>query len=242
VQTTQRAQAQLAITIAIVLVLAAFTKPTLASAASSSLPSTPRAVKLHLVSIHSVTVSWSAPINWRSISPLSYVVRAENSGNTRTCVTTKLQCTFNHLANGQMYVFWVLARDSAGLSRSTRKTYIETIAGARQQTPGGTTTTKNPKPITTTSRPQLTAANWASCDAPIGGTIQFDYSNGTSTQAFVNNSGYGGLFPPVYETAGNPGGTSYGYYLVTKDNMGNMIPGGGLAFYVSNFYGCTLAP
>ena len=103
------------------------------------------------------------------------------------------------------------------------------------------TTRPQPAPVTT-SPPQLTAALWISCDSPVGGIIQFSYSNGTTTQAFVNSGGYSGQYPPTYETIGLPGGTQYGYYLVTQDNLGNSIPGGGLAFYVYNYRACTLSP
>ena len=208
-----------------------------ALASGSSVPTVPRHVTLRLLSTHAVFVTWLPPSNLKGQPAISYTVRAENSGYTKTCVTTRLACRFTGLTAGQMYAFWLIAHNSYGSSRSTVKTYIEMIPGARQQTPG-------PPRTTTSSRPQvqLTAANWLVCDAPLGGTIEFDYSNGTATRVFVNAGGYGGVFPPTYETIGNPGGTQFGYYRVTRDNLGNLIPGGGLAFYVSNAYQCSLAP
>lgn len=93
---------------------------------------------------------------------------------------------------------------------------------------------------TTTTRPKLvlTAASWSICSAPYGGTIEFDYSSGLVRKAYVSSSGYGGLYPPAYTTSGHPGGTQYGYYVVRYDDLGNLIPGGGLDFGVSNIRSC----
>ena len=209
----------------------------LSGASTASAPNVPRHVTLRLLSTRSVEVSWAPPTAMSGQSAVTYIVRAKNSGVTRSCVTARLTCVFARLGGGLMYGFWVMAHDGNGNSRSTAIAYIETIAGAKQQPPTHAPTTTVPRP-----KLHLTAANWVECDAPVGGTIQFSYSNGTTTQDFVNASGYGGSYPPTYETIGQPGGTTYGYYLVTRDNLGNTIPGSGLAFYVSNAYQCSLAP
>lgn len=200
-------------------------------------PTVPQHVTLRLIATRSVMVSWSQPASIGGQSAIAYIVRAKNSNITRTCVTSRLTCTFSSLGTGLMYAFWVIAHNDHGNSRSTAFAYIETIPGAKQQPPSHPPTTTVPKP-----RVDITAANWVVCNAPVGGTIQFSYSNGTTTQEFVNASGYGGSYPPTYETIGQPGGTTYGYYLVTKDNSGNTIPGPGLALYVYNAHLCSLAP
>jgi hypothetical protein len=104
--------------------------PSLANASSQRPPSPPRALKVRLLSTHSIIVSWVRPVSPGGSSAVGYTVHAENDFVVTSCVTTKLTCTINRLGAKREYRIWVLAHNTAGTSHSSSKVYISTVLSA----------------------------------------------------------------------------------------------------------------
>jgi hypothetical protein len=106
----------------------------MASASSQKPPSPPRALRVHLVSEHSIIVSWTRPASLGGSSTVDYRVHAENDFVVTSCVTTKLTCTIKGLGARREYGVWVLAHNKAGTSHSSTKIFISTVLSARPPT------------------------------------------------------------------------------------------------------------